>query len=155
MENEERVASTADNLRLKLMAAAHHEAGHLVIAAVSGLPLRPEGLSIDPVGEGLACYCKKPDETDASRERVILATFSGWYAQKRFCEERSIDFPEGAYLISSTDWWEARDVLCKLSDEYLSNRSFPGVQEELERLTASHVEQHWHAIEILAHAMLI
>lgn len=43
MENDDYITSTADPIGLKLMATAHHEAGHLVIAAVSGLPFRPEG----------------------------------------------------------------------------------------------------------------
>ena len=31
---------------------AHHEAGHIVIAAVEGLRLKPEGLMVDPSGWG-------------------------------------------------------------------------------------------------------
>ena len=123
MEHEEHIAATRDGIGVKLTATAHHEAGHLVIAAALELLLRTEGLSIDPVGEGLACYCKRPDGTDSSRERVIISTFAGWYAQKRFCDQRSIDCPEFAYPASTTDWWEATDLLCAFSGEYLSGRA--------------------------------
>src|ERR1700675_1783919 len=52
MENEEGT-SEPDDIGPKLTAAAHHEAGHLVIAASLGLPLRPEGLSMIPWEKGL------------------------------------------------------------------------------------------------------
>jgi len=32
---------------------AHHEPAHIVIAAVQGLRLKPEGLMVDPSGWGL------------------------------------------------------------------------------------------------------
>ena len=64
--------------------AAHHEAGHLVVAAVLGLNIRPEGLMIDPKGFGLACYNKEPGNSDLSREKVILASLSGFKAEEQF-----------------------------------------------------------------------
>ena len=76
-----------EDLDVKMRRAAHHEAGHLVIAAVKELRLRPEGLSVDPLGEGLACYHKEPNGSDISRERIVVATFAGFYAEKLFCEE--------------------------------------------------------------------
>jgi len=146
--------TASNDVEMKVKEAAHHEAGHLVAATVLGLSLRPEGLSIDSIGNGFAYYWKNPDETDISRERVILSTFAGWYAQKRFCELESVNLPEWPCFIFSPDSREARTVLCKLSDEYLSGRSIPAVQEELERMTASLVEKYWDSIEILADALL-
>src|ERR1700679_4173771 len=97
MQHEEPVTAAPDDIETKLSAVAHHEAGHMVIAAAVGLPLKPGGLSIDRVGEGLACYCFRPDETAVSQERVILATFAGWYAQKRFSDLRSISCADFAH----------------------------------------------------------
>jgi hypothetical protein len=143
-----------DDIESKLSAVAHHEAGHLVIAAAMALPLRPEGLSIDPVAKGLACYCKKPDDTDASRERVLLATFAGWYSQKRWCERRSIAFAQGPYLASTCDWWEARDILSAMSKAYFSERDYSAAHEFLERRSEALVAQNWHAVETLAAIVL-
>ena len=121
----------------------------MVIAAAVGLGLRPAGLSLDPVGKGLACYCLVPDDTAISQERVILATFAGWYAQQRFSEIESITCPEFASEGLSTDWWGAADILNKLAGiNYFS------VKAELERRSYELVEQHWQAIDVLANALL-
>lgn len=61
-------------VEVKLERAAHHESGHIVVAARLGLRLRPEGLNVDPAGEGLACCHKNPDNSDISKERVIVAS---------------------------------------------------------------------------------
>jgi hypothetical protein len=90
----ERIPSVQKDLALNLKAVAHHEAGHIVIAAARNLRLGLDGLSIDSLGEGIACYCKRPDETDLSRESVILATFAGFKAQRRFCEGWACPAPD-------------------------------------------------------------
>jgi len=51
----ERNPSVPEDVDVKVECAAYHEAGHMVIAAVQQLSLRPEGLCVDPRGEGLAC----------------------------------------------------------------------------------------------------
>ena len=155
MDREQRNVAALSDLAIKLTAAAHHESGHLVIAAVLGLRLRPEGMSVDPVGEGLACYCKRPDETDASRERVVISTFAGWYAQKRFCALWSIGFPEANYLASTFDWCEARELLCGFSDEYMSGRNMFAVHGVLEGRAEELVALHWAIIETLAETLLV
>src|SRR6266852_4110854 len=68
---------------------AHHEPGHIVVAAVEGLRLKPEGLMVDPSGFGLACYHDAPEERDAARERNILAVLAGFAVEKRFREEHA------------------------------------------------------------------
>ena len=88
--------------------AAHHEAGHIVIAATQGLRLRSEGLSIDPDGEGLACYYKEPEDSDSSRERVILSTFAGFKAEEYFRSERGHAERNPMEILLSCDWYEAR-----------------------------------------------
>jgi hypothetical protein len=106
------------------------------------------------VAEGLACYWKKPDDTDASRERIVVATFAGWYAQKRFCEGRSIAFAQGPYLASTSDWCEARDTLCAMSKAHFSERDYFAAHEFLERRSEAIVAQNWHAVETLASVVL-
>src|SRR5271170_846182 len=85
--------SMPEDLEVKLKCAAHHEAGHIVIAASQRLKLRPEGLMVDLRGEGLACYCKQAGESDLSRERVVIAAFAGFKAEQRLCDERSYSAP--------------------------------------------------------------
>lgn len=48
-----------EDIEVKVKCSAHHEAGHIVIAAVQGLRLRSEGLMVDRTGEGLACYFRE------------------------------------------------------------------------------------------------
>jgi hypothetical protein len=139
----------------KIESAARHEAGHIVIAAVQGLKLRPEGLMVDSGGRGLARYCTQPDESDPSREAVILATFAGFLAEKRFCEEHAHPFPEAMGILLSPDWVEARKLIRKLSDQYFSNENMTLVQSRLENRSKLLVEHHWRAIEGLATALLI
>jgi hypothetical protein len=133
---------------------AHHEAGHIVVAASQKLKLLPDGLSIDSRGAGLACFCKEPGDTDCSRERVILATFAGFKAQERFCAERSCPLPERAAVWGSQDWIEARGNLVKLSQGYTLNKTISAVQSELEGLSENLVGQHWPAIKALAATLL-
>jgi hypothetical protein len=56
--------------------AAYHEAGHIVLAAAMGLPLRPEGVMSGEDGKGFACYWKEPDLTDSSVEANVLSFFA-------------------------------------------------------------------------------
>jgi hypothetical protein len=144
--------STPFDIGTKLRAAAHHEAGHLVVAAVMDLALRPEGLMIDPVAEGLACYCKKPEDVDSARERVLTATFAGWYAQKRFCEESSITFAQD--LSMTCDWWEAHRILCDMSKAYSAEQNYATAHERLERRAETIVGERWTAVQALASALL-
>jgi hypothetical protein len=93
MESGEQVAAKTDDLDTRLTIAAHHEAGHIVIAAAMELRLRPEGIMVDKGAWGLACFYKEPDESDESKESIIVATVAGYLAQKRFCEEHGYSCP--------------------------------------------------------------
>ena len=137
---------------VKLECAAIHEAGHLVVAAVQGLRLRPEGLGIDPSAAGLACYCKDPGESDLSRERVIVATYAGFKAEERFRQDRRYPFPKQEGIVIRGDWVEALEVIGKLS--YFSNDRAPTIQRELEDRSEQFVAQNWAAIQALAAAVL-
>jgi hypothetical protein len=83
-------------LEEQIIRIAHHEAGHLVAAAVQGLKLRPEGLAVDDRGEGLGCYCKQPGDSDERRERVIVTTFSGYNSESKLCSD--LGFPKGSVI---------------------------------------------------------
>lgn len=146
--------SDPQNIEMKLECAAHHEAGHIVIAATQELKLRPQGLIVDFYGNGLACYCKEPDESDLSRERVIIAAFAGFKAQERFCEEHSYPVPHAVGVILSDDWKHARLVICKLSAEYLSDDNAATILPKLENWSAQLIDQNWPAIKALATALL-
>ncbi len=138
---------------MKLKRIAHHEAGHIVIAAARALKLRPGGLCIDPRGDGLACYCNKPDASTLSRERIIVATFAGFYAQSRFNEEFDyrVDAISPSHFFSvSSDGNEVRELLGLMMEEFKNSSNVRELQRQSEQL----VEQHWPAIKALASALL-
>lgn len=64
-------------LDTQMIAAAHHEAGHIVVAAASELKLLEKGIIVDAAARGLAWYCKDAGESDALRKRVLAATNGG------------------------------------------------------------------------------
>lgn len=142
------------DIEARLAIAAHHEAGHIVIAAALGLPLRSEGIMVDTDAEGLACYCKEPEESDYSRERVMLATFAGCYAQNTFCGANGYPALEDSARIGSGDWYEARRIFIKLSDLYLADQGIKAAQESIERQSETLVAERWLIIETVAEALL-
>jgi hypothetical protein len=73
-----------EELEKRIVIAAYHEAGHAVVAAGVGLPLRAEGITVGQDAQGLACYYKQPDDTDLSVEANVLASFAGCYAENYF-----------------------------------------------------------------------
>ncbi len=105
----------------------YHEAAHVVVAGVQGIPLTEKGIHLDRWGNGIAHYLdRKPDGsvnvgTSAEREKTIIATASGWIAQNRVfpCPQsgaaQDIDqinalltemYPEG-----SPSWYNAKETL--------------------------------------------
>jgi hypothetical protein len=137
---------------LRFKCTAHHEAGHIAIAAAQGLKLRPEGFAMDTLGEGLACCCKHPDNSDESRERIIVTSFAGYKAQQRFCQKHFYSDPDAETVIGSCDWREACTLITSLSSQY------PGtvhvIQSKLEDCSTQFVERNWPAIEALAATLL-
>jgi hypothetical protein len=127
---------------------AHHEPGHIVIAAVEGLPLKPEGLMVDPSGWGLACYHDAPEDSDSARERNLRAVLAGFAVEKRYREERHYPPREEMDLTFNRDNVVARTLLGKLGGDYWSNDR--RLREQLDGL----VEKHWLAIDALALALL-
>jgi hypothetical protein len=105
--------TTTKTSKVNLECGARHESAHIVIAAEEGWRLKPEGLMVDPSGRGLACYHDAPEETDAARERNILAALAGFALENRFREERS--YPPRDYL----------DVLTAVRAEGFADRRAP------------------------------
>jgi hypothetical protein len=136
-------AIDGESVEVQITTAAYHEAGHIVVAAALGLPLRPEGIMIAGDGKGFACYWKEPDLTDSSVEANVLASFAGFSAEKRLRSMRGFQPREYLGVIWSTDWKEARALEAKFSNAYLGDKSIPAVHEELEAKADEIVAQYW------------
>jgi len=139
---------TSDANNVNLECGAHHESGHIVIAAVEGLRLKPEGVMVDPSGWGLACYHDAPEETDAAPERNILAVLAGFAVEKRFREEHSYPPRDNLDVAWNDDNVKARTLLGKLAGNYAANDT--RLRQQLEDL----IEKHWLSIDVLACALL-
>ena len=142
------------SLQDKLRRTAHHEAGHVVVAVQQGVPLRVEGIAVDPVGEGVACYWKEPENDDLSRKRVIRATFAGFDAEGEFCRLHSLPILEGLPIICSPDWIEARTHACRLVD-IGPFTSVNEIHDFLHGESCHLVRQYWHVIDAIAVALLM
>ncbi|SRR6266480_2252771 len=144
-----------ESLDVKIQCAARHEPGHIVVAAAQGLRVRQEGIILDSFGEGLACYCKQPDGSDVSRKRTIVATFAGFYAERRFREQNAYALTDQEYwFYYSSDGREANDLLSAISIENLLNGNVPATRVTLQSQSKQLVEQHWAAVEALASTLL-
>jgi hypothetical protein len=139
---------------LRVECGAHHEAGHIVIAAVQGLKLRPDGLMVGSDGNGVAVYCTTPEESDSSREAVILSTEAGYWADVRFCEEHSLPGPDANGPVMYHDHFQSLEILKSLSARYLAGEDPKWVYVRLQNRSKRLVEQHWLAIKELAAALL-
>ena len=75
---------------LRFACTAHHEAGHIAVAAAQGLEVRPEGFAMDiqNIGEN--------DDSEAQHPRTnpseMILTFA--YAQQRFTSFIPVAFVE-------------------------------------------------------------
>jgi hypothetical protein len=132
----------------QLKSVAYHEAGHIVVAAAQGLPLRKTGLWMDQDGNGEACYkMKEPDGSndvgpDACRERTIIATCAGEIAQRKFAPEYPVSVPYDSEQIR------------KLMEEMYPRRDVQHIHRtELYERSSVLVAKHWRAIEAIAEAI--
>ena len=123
----EQAAIEGEDLAARISAAAHHEAGHVVIAASRGLALRAEGIMVGQDASGLACFCKRPQGTDASVEAIIIASFAGCYAENYFRNLRGYQVRDYWTIQWSLDWKEARGIEGQFSDVYRGGRIIPTV----------------------------
>jgi hypothetical protein len=143
-----------ESVEVQITTAAYHEAGHIVVAAVLGLHLRPEGIMVGEDGKGFACYWKEPDLTDSSVEANVLASFAGFCAEKRLRSMRGLKPREYLGVIWSTDWKEARVLESKFSNGYLGDKSISAVNQQLEAKAEEIVVQYWPAIEEVAETLM-
>lgn len=137
-----------------MIIAAHHEAGHIVVAPVGGLRLRPEGIIVDSDAQGLACYCKDPSGSDLLRKRIITATFAGFYAERRSSEKYGYPVPEENWL-GMGDGWEANELVNQISVENLTDGSNVLTADEGKRQSLQLVTENWCVIEAVAEAVLL
>jgi len=140
---------------MRVACSAHHEAGHIVVAAVLGLTLRPDGLMVATTGDGLSVYASRPDNSDDSRERVIVSIFAGHSASEVFCSRHSC--PELLPNIPelTPDWRDARPIIVCFSAPYLAAGNGPdAVLARLRDQSRRLVEEHWSVIEKLAAALI-
>jgi len=103
---------------------------------------------------GLACFCKKPQGTDASVEAIIVASFAGCYAENYFRNLRGYQVRDYWTIQWSLDWKEARGIEGQLSHGYLAGRIIPTVHTVLENRAEQLVAEKWPGIEGLAQALL-
>lgn len=103
---------------------------------------------VDPSGWGLACYHDAQEETDAARERNILAVLAGFAVEKRFREEHLYTPRDPLDVIWNDDNVKARTLIGKLNGIYGLNDA--RLRKQLEDL----IEQHWLSIGALACALL-
>jgi hypothetical protein len=141
------------SMALKMERAAHHEAGHIVIAAALELELRPDGVLVDDSAEGIAMYASNPTDNDASRVAVILATEAGQYAERHFVTEQQREEPESgpALLEDHIISWR---IMGKLTPDYLDGELHALVYKRLQNRSKGLVAQHWSAIAAVANRLL-
>jgi hypothetical protein len=139
---------STEDIDVNVESGARHESGDIVIAAAQGLTLRAEGLMVDPLGWGLACYYKNRDESDQSREQIIVATLAGFAVEKRFREERAYPARDSMDVTLNRDNVEARTLLTRLAGSYASHKA--SLNNRLQDL----IDEHWPVIEALAAALL-
>jgi hypothetical protein len=135
---------------------AHHEPGHITIAADQGLSLRPEGIMIDQSGFGFGCYDKDPWNSDAVRRRILLATFAGYFAERRFCKQQGLEIlDEDTWFLHNPDGRDEAVPLVKaMAIESLSRGSVPATFSDLKSQSKSLVDRKWNIIEAIARALL-
>lgn len=75
----------------EIKSTAYHEAGHLVAAAILGLPLCEGGMRIDLRGGGVSRYCirtpgcpSSSSEDNLERRNTIISLLSGQIAQRKY-----------------------------------------------------------------------
>jgi hypothetical protein len=146
-------ANALEPLESRMIAAAHHEAGHIVVAAACGLRLRPKGIIIDPAAQGLACYDIEPNGSDALRKLILISTFAGFYAEQRCREQFGFwDCPENWLALG--DGWQANEIVGAISPKNLVEGNVFATADEAKRRSRYVVAEKWSAITRIAEAVM-
>ena len=121
---------------------AYHEAGHIVVACALGLPLRPSGITVyevgNGVGDGYACYA----ENERPPQAVLMAVLAGGRAQL-------MKFP-GSWLGGSGPDESKLRELTKVHFEDRWRQIIEEMVAQVDRL----LEEHWSAVTAIAESLL-
>jgi hypothetical protein len=152
------ISGREEELTIAMPCAARHESGHLAVAAANGLRLRANALALDLRSNGLACYFKEPDGKESYPERVCLALYAGYFAERRF--RHAYGYPyisANEFFLGSSnggDGGELNIFLLGIPAERLTNGNPTATGMRLRGESELFVERHWPAIEELATALL-
>lgn len=134
--------------------SAYHEAGHVVVGVVEGIPLRKDGIRIDQKGAGYSHYrtMRLSGATsvgpDRKREKAVRSAQAGYIAQEKFYRRFFNQLPPSGSC-------EDINYINGLLDEmYEGRQEFFDAKDELYKETQQLVGQHWQAIEALAQTLL-
>ena len=125
-----------------LAETAYHEAGHIVVAAATGLPLRPAGITVyevvNNVTDGFAVYA----EDEPQREMVLMALLAGVRAQLR-------QFPNSWIGGAHSDECKFREIVrLHFRDQWRE------MSEKLIPLVDQLLEKHWSAVAGIAERLV-
>lgn len=130
-------------------ATAHHEAAHIVLAAVGGLALKKWGIYIDTKGEGIAFDCDAAPRgirTDREREAAMVASFAGRIAHMK--KQCGSDIGCGSL--------DDVDKIVKLAGEMYPNdrMAFDECRENASKRSEELVDKYWPEIVAVAERLL-
>ncbi|MFZ0798220.1 MAG: hypothetical protein WCA13_21395 [Terriglobales bacterium] len=120
--------------------SAYHEAGHIVIAAVVGLDLRPAGIILfetDSVAGGIACYWE-----DSELEPVLKALRAGQQAQLKQFPGSEIRGGQG----------DVQTFFAALKELQINRRG--EMWQQISNEVAGLLSKHWPAVVEVATALL-
>jgi hypothetical protein len=126
--------------------AAHHEAGHAVVAHMLGCTVRRVAIG-DDSGSTEVRYGRG----EQAKERAILVTLAGPYAQKRFDQRSDWRGRSHTGVSSGCDFDIVTDLIHTMHGKgKVAEAYWRYVEARAEQL----VNQHWDRIEPLAEALL-
>lgn len=130
-------------------AVAHHEAAHIVLAAVGGLALKKWGIYIDRKGQGIAFdWGADPRDLDTNREReaAMVANYAGRIAQMK--KQYGSDIGCGSQN-------DADKIVILAGEMYPNDRmAFDACRENASKRSEELVDQYWSAIVAVAERLL-
>ena len=126
-------------------AAAYHEASHVVIACVLGLPIGSKGARIDSFANGQAWFWGATEGVavpPSKVEAVVIALFAGGTAHQIVGS-----FSQGAI---AGDEWRIKDLLKAVCpNDELREEKYKRLKERSDDV----VNEHWATIAVLAEAL--